>query len=881
MDRRSWLWRRKSSEKSPGETESTGSLSSHSERFSDDQRSHSPELISKPVTREEEKELEEEEATADIKILTERLSAALLNVSLKDDLAKQHAKVAEEAVAGWEKAENEAAALKQQLDASVSKVSALEDRNTHLDSALKECVRQLWQGREEQNQKIEEAINKKCSEWEATKAELESRIEELQARLQTGKQEDATALEKENSALKLELLSKAEEVKILTLERDLSTQAAESASKQHLEGIKKLTKLEVECRKLRVMVQRSVKSNELKSSIDNQSDYSGRFSFSDNEVQSPTQRAIGKTPSVDIGLMDDFLEMEKLASMPRSEPGRKHSESKPDAQSKQLKHELETSLHRISELEEKVEMVEVEKLQLEMALNESKEQVETLQSRLMETEERLKKLEPKAQDLELALSESRKQIQDLQRQLNRTQADKSKLETTRAENNDLELLLSESGSQIQDLQKQLNKAQVNLSELETIRAEKLELTICLNGTKKELETSQSRLKETERKLTEVQTLLRLTKDAKEAAEDGVKAANAKAEAVESRLRDVEAEAESLILKIESLEESVEKERVLSAKHSSKCEELQDEISKLKHKLEHHGEGEHEPNHLRAFDDDYKLKQGKVALVTGGDSGIGRAVCHCYVLEGASVAFTYVKGREDKDADETLRLLHEAKTKDAKDPIMIATDLGFEENCKRTVDEVVNAFGRIDVLVNCAAEQHEVSIDEIEEARLERVFRTNIFSQFFLAKYALKHMKEGSSIINTTSVVAYAGSSSLLEYASTKGAIVSFTRALALQLASKGIRVNGVAPGPVWTPLITASFSEEAIKQFGSETPMKRAAQPVEVAPSYVFLACEHCSSYYTGQILHPNGKFLIITGVLELQLVSQIGFLNIKIYIFG
>ncbi|KAL0900852.1 hypothetical protein Bca101_084813 [Brassica carinata] len=249
--------------------------------------------------------------------------------------------------------------------------------------------------------------------------------------------------------------------------------------------------------------------------------------------------------------------------------------------------------------------------------------------------------------------------------------------------------------------------------------------------------------------------------------------------------------------------------------------------------------------------------GKVALVTGGDSGIGRAVCHCYALEGACVAFTYVKGREDKDADETLRLLHEAKTREAKEPIMIAVDLGFEENCKRTVEEVVNAFGRIDVLVNCAAEQHEVSIDEIDEARLERVFRTNIFSQFFLAKYALKHMKEGSSIINTTSVVAYAGSSSLLEYASTKGAIVSFTRALALQLAPKGIRVNGVAPGPVWTPLITASFSEEAIKQFGSETPMKRAAQPVEVAPSYVFLACEHCSSYYTGQILHPNGGSIV------------------------
>ncbi|KAL0744360.1 hypothetical protein Bca4012_085873 [Brassica carinata] len=634
MDRRSWLWRRKSSEKSPGETESTGSLSSHSERFSDDQRSHSPELISKPVTREEE--VEEEEATADIKILTERLSAALLNVSLKDDLAKQHAKVAEEAVAGWEKAENEAAVLKQQLDSSVSKVSALEDRNTHLDSALKECVRQLWQGREEQNQKIEEAVSKKCSEWEGTKSELESQIQELQARLQTGKQEVATnasasanpkleALEKENSALRLQLLSQAEEVKIRTIERDLSTQAAESASKQQLEGIKKLTKLEAECRKLRVMVQRSAKSNEIKSSVDNQSDYSGRFSFSDNEVQSPTQRSIGKTttaPSVDIGLMDDFLEMEKLASMPHSEPGRKHSESskglgKPDAQASQLKHELETSLHRISELEEKVEMVEVEKLQLEMALNESREQTEALQNQLVETEEklsRLKKLEPRTQDLESSLNESKKQIQDLQRQLNRTQVNLSELETTRAENNDLELLLSESGSQIQDLQKQLNKAQVNLSELETIRAEKLELTICLNGTKKQLETSQSRLKETERKLTELQSLLRLTKDAKEAAEDGVKAANAKAEAVESRLRDVEAESESLILKIKSLEKSMEKEHALSAKQISKCEELQDEISKLKHELEHHGEAEHEPNHVRAFDDDYKLNQEKELAV---------------------------------------------------------------------------------------------------------------------------------------------------------------------------------------------------------------------------------------------------------------------------
>uniref|UniRef100_A0A1J3G0R1 Filament-like plant protein 3 n=1 Tax=Noccaea caerulescens TaxID=107243 RepID=A0A1J3G0R1_NOCCA len=615
MDRRSWLWRRKSSEKSPGETESFGSVSSHSERFSDDQRSQSPELISKPVTREEE-------ATADIKILTERLSAALLNVSLKEDLAKQHAKVAEEAVAGWEKAENEAAILKQQLDASVSKVSALEDRNSHLDSALKECVRQLWQGREEQNQKIEEAINKKSAEWEAEKSELEAQIEELHARLRTGKEEVVAnedlylkleALEKENSALKLKLVSKTEEAEIRTIERDLSTQAAESASKQQLEGIKKLTRLEAECRKLRVMARRS---NELKSSVDNNSE---RVSFSDNEMQSPSSvKVTGKTsmaPSIDIGLMDDFLEMEKLAAQPHSENNK--GLEKPDAQSSQQKRQLETSLHRISELEEKVEMVEVEKLQLEMALNGSREQIEVLQSRLMETEEKLselEKLEPKAQDLELSLGESGKQIQDLQRQLKKAQVNLSELEATRAENKDLESLLDESGKQIHDLQRQLNKAQVSLSELETVRAEKLELTICLNGTKKQLETSQSRLKETERKLTELQTLLRLTKDAKEAAEDGVRAANEKAEAVESRLRDVEAEAESLILKIESLEESTEKERALSAKHISKCQELQDEISKLKHELEHHQEAEHETNHVKAFDDDYKLKQEKELAV---------------------------------------------------------------------------------------------------------------------------------------------------------------------------------------------------------------------------------------------------------------------------
>ncbi|XP_014517640.1 NADPH-dependent aldehyde reductase 1, chloroplastic-like [Vigna radiata var. radiata] len=259
--------------------------------------------------------------------------------------------------------------------------------------------------------------------------------------------------------------------------------------------------------------------------------------------------------------------------------------------------------------------------------------------------------------------------------------------------------------------------------------------------------------------------------------------------------------------------------------------------------------------------DYKPSnklQGKVAVITGGDSGIGRAVCNLFSLEGATVIFTYVKEQEDIDAKDTLEIIRKAKTADAKDPMAIAVDVGYEVNCKRVVDEVVDAYGRIDILVNNAAEQYESeSLEEIDETRLERVFRTNIFSHFFMTKHAVKHMKEGSSIINTTSVNAYRGHATLVDYTSTKGAIVAFTRALALQLVSKGIRVNGVAPGPIWTPLIVATMKVEEIVEFGSEVPMKRAGQPIEVAPSYVFLASNQCSSYITGQVLHPNGGTIV------------------------
>uniref|UniRef100_A0A0E0DLR2 Uncharacterized protein n=1 Tax=Oryza meridionalis TaxID=40149 RepID=A0A0E0DLR2_9ORYZ len=260
----------------------------------------------------------------------------------------------------------------------------------------------------------------------------------------------------------------------------------------------------------------------------------------------------------------------------------------------------------------------------------------------------------------------------------------------------------------------------------------------------------------------------------------------------------------------------------------------------------------------------KLKD-KVAIVTGGDSGIGRAVCLCFALEGATVAFTYVKGQEEKDAEETLRALRDIRARTgAKEPMAIPADLGYDENCRKVVDEVAGAYGgAIDILVNNAAEQYErPSITDITEDDLDRVFRTNIFSYFFMSKHAVKRMRErrggagGCSIINTSSINAYKGNKTLLDYTATKGAIVAFTRALALQLAEEGIRVNGVAPGPIWTPLIPASFAEEKVRQFGSQVPMGRAGQPSEVAPSFVFLASDD-TSYMSGQMLHVNGGVIV------------------------
>ncbi|XP_010243856.1 PREDICTED: filament-like plant protein [Nelumbo nucifera] len=556
MDRRSWLWRRKSSEKSPGETESSGSISSHSERYSDDQLEasrtspnhsvQSPEVTSKVTNRSEE-------VSDSVKSLTEKLAAALSNISAKEDLVKQHAKVAEEAVSGWEKAEKEVVSLKQQLEAAVQKNSSLEDRVGHLDGALKECVRQLRQAREEQEQKIHEAVAKKASEWESAKFELENQVVELQTQVEAAKLEAASdsgiqlkleAAEKENAALKLQLLARIEELEIRTLERDLSTQTAESASKQHLESIKKVARLEAECRRLRAISRKAALANDHKSvaasSIyvesltDSQSDSGERLlgvetdtrkisslelndcepSCSDSWAsaliaeldQFKQDKAIGRnltTSSVEIDLMDDFLEMERLAALPETESGRPEpvaASDQIDSGQNSIKAELEAMIHRTAELEEKLEKMEEEKAALDMALAESQGRLEMSQNQLWEAEE---------------------------------------------------------------------------------------------------------------KLVELQRQLDLANNLKQAAEVKIEASNTQRELVESHLVSADAEVWALRTKVCSLEAEIEKERALSAEVAAKCKKLEDEL------LGKRNEAELRRASISKSNDELKTKQEKELAVAAG------------------------------------------------------------------------------------------------------------------------------------------------------------------------------------------------------------------------------------------------------------------------
>ncbi len=243
--------------------------------------------------------------------------------------------------------------------------------------------------------------------------------------------------------------------------------------------------------------------------------------------------------------------------------------------------------------------------------------------------------------------------------------------------------------------------------------------------------------------------------------------------------------------------------------------------------------------------------GKTALITGGDSGIGRAVALLFAKEGAQVAIAYLS--EHADAKETRRMIEE----EGGACLLIPGDLSKEANCRRAVQKAVKKFEQIDILINNAAVHYEQkNLEDITAGQLIKTFATNIFSYFWITQSALPHMRRGSSIINTASVTAYRGSPALIDYAATKGAIVSFTRSLASNLVKRKIRVNGVAPGPVWTPLIASTFKPGKVSNFGSDVPMERAGEPAEIAPCFLFLASSD-GSYVTGQFIHPNGGEIV------------------------
>lgn len=253
-------------------------------------------------------------------------------------------------------------------------------------------------------------------------------------------------------------------------------------------------------------------------------------------------------------------------------------------------------------------------------------------------------------------------------------------------------------------------------------------------------------------------------------------------------------------------------------------------------------------------EDYKAAgklEGKVAIITGGDSGIGRSVAVLYAREGADVAILYLD--QHQDAEETRTVVEQY----GRRCLTFAGDVADRDVCRKVIDETLAAFGKLDILVNNAAEQHpQEKLEDISEEQWEKTFRTNIFGMFQMTKAALPHLGKGASIINTTSVTAYKGSPQLLDYSATKGAITAFTRSLSMNLAERGIRVNGVAPGPIWTPLIPSTFDADVVAEFGSNTPMKRPGQPDEVAPAYVYLASSD-AAYVSGQVIHVNGGTVV------------------------
>lgn len=647
MVKRKWLWGKRSSEKVAGETESSGSMSSQSERCSEDQdaskgspsNTQSPEVTSKDTNDETNgedinesiksssknlsdasihdasnismyKDIQEQldaqvdygsqhsslmenvpkisgdtdaqpekvgletsnncnEDNRSVKLLTEKLSAALLNVSLKDDLVKQHAKVAEEAVAGWEKAENEAAILKQQLETAVQQRTAQEARVSHLDEALKECVRQLRLARDEQERKINQAVAQKTKELELAKTRLEEQLVDLQTLLETSRMNspDPELLHK-LEMLEMENVGLREELELRTIERDLSTKTAETASKQHLESIKKVAKLETECRKLKSLSRNENKSTTITSSyVESFTD-----SHSDNCSESwasaliaeldqfKTEKVVDRSmhvPSMEIDLMDDFLEMEKLVALPDGKP-KTPSESK----------------LRI-ELEEKIEKLEEEKAELAMNMAQTETCLEKSQVELIETQMKLEQLEELALSFEGEAQIASSQMKLLEEEMNR---ERGLLVAKSARCEELENKLERVKEELEIQKKVISNGDLEMKE------------IALAQTKEQLREAEMKVQKFEKMLDE---------------------ANEEKKSVNSQLDSMRAEVQIMSTQIDSLKEQVHKEWALTVELSAKCGELENELMRKAQELEAQLRA-HTSNQQKIKQEDLAVAAGKLA-----------------------------------------------------------------------------------------------------------------------------------------------------------------------------------------------------------------------------------------------------------------------------
>ncbi|XP_015695140.2 filament-like plant protein [Oryza brachyantha] len=570
MDRRSWLWRRRSSEKSPAETES--SVSSPSERLSDEQDTaksspssvQSPEIVLK----------EAQDDNVKVKVLSERLSSAVLDIRAKDDLVKQHSKVAEEAVLGWEKAEKEIASLKTQLNAANVRNSTLEDKIVHLDGALKECVRQLRHAKEDQDQKVQDALAQQSRQWESKKTDLELRIVEFKAKLEAKTEfsvnidSDASSrlasLEKENSALKVQLLAKSEELELRTIEKELNRRAAETASKQQLESIKKIAKLEAECRRLQanarrpsfgVELRRAPSSVYAESVTDCQSDCSDSWASAlitelDQFKNDKSSTRSASITAADIGMMDDFLEMEKLA-LANNPP----------------KSEVEDASGQLVKFEEKIKKLTSEKADREKALHEAQRELRNARHRTMVAEEK---------------------SVELQRQLNLVKGEKHSIETEMEaiENrrNELEGKLELAHDEITSL---MDKGRILEERLESEKALTLELAAKyqkmdeLEAKRKELrvqlEASQSEARKLSDQITSLERKLEKEKAFSTllaAKCHDIEAMEEKKKGIEHELESAREEIASLHNKVSSLELKIQEEKALSTKLAARSRDLE-------------------------------------------------------------------------------------------------------------------------------------------------------------------------------------------------------------------------------------------------------------------------------------------------------------------